>query len=374
MTATGVIGLFLPIFLYDLFGENFLLVMLYYGLGSLLYVVALPFGAIFLNDFGLRNALRVSVFLEALFYGVFYLVRQDTLIYFIPFSLLVLTLFRISYWLPYHVDFAKFTKGLNRGRQFSMIEATRNIAMGLMPLLSGYIIIRFGFSLVFVLAIVLTLLSELFYIRIPKANETFSWSVHDTWKAFFAPHNRKVVFAFAADGMERAIGIVIWPIFIFQLLEGNYFHVGAVSSIIVIITVILQLALGRLIDVKKSEHLVLRWGSTFYALGWIVKIFIITAFHIFVAGVYHNLMKIFMRTSFDVLTYEIAADQGHYVDEFTVLHEMAVHAGKVMLTVFVVLFATFLPLQWTFVIAAFAAMLLNIIREGKYVERVSRTY
>ena len=82
---------------------------------------------------------------------------------------------------------------------------------------------------------------------------------------------------------------------------------------IVAVTIILQLTVGRLAD-KFSKRKMIKWGNVIYASGWVAKIFIGTAFQIFIVSTYHNLAKIFSRTPFDALTYEKAADQGHYVD------------------------------------------------------------
>jgi len=45
--ASGLLGLFLPIFLYELFGNQYLWVFAFYGLASLLYVLTIPIGVKF---------------------------------------------------------------------------------------------------------------------------------------------------------------------------------------------------------------------------------------------------------------------------------------------------------------------------------------
>jgi MFS family permease len=369
MISTGFLGVFLPIFLLELFGGSFRLMVLYYGVGSLLYIIFVPLGAQFLNKFGFRNALRASVFLGALFYVIFYLIDHGNLMYLIPLSLIVVTLYRITYWLPYNVDFAKFTDGVNRGRQMSALKATRRIITGFIPLLSGFIIAKFGFDAVFIIAIFLYFSSGIFYIKIPRTKEKFSWSYSRVWEELFLKENRGAVFAFIADGMEGMVGLVVWPVFIFELLNGDYFQVGALSAFIIVITILLQLSLGKSIDKKSNGRKVLRFGSAMYSIGWIIKIFISTAFHIFIAGVYHNLARVFTRTSFDILTYEIAADQGHFVDEFTILHEVAIGVGKVLMALIAISLSYFLPIQWTFAIAAFSAIALNMLNPKHYFER-----
>lgn len=361
MIASGLLGIFMPIFLYNLFGQNFQSMVLYYGSGYLLYGIFVALGAGFLNKFGFRRALRLSILFGALFYTIFYFMGANNYLYLVPLSILILTFYRLLYWIPYRVDFAKFTDKENRGKQLSAVRATRNIIGIFIPLIAGWIISRFGFDILFLAAIALYLVSYLPYLALPRTEEKFSWTYRETWQYFFSKRYRKTILAFMADGAETIVGFIVWPIFIYEILKGNYFQVGAVSTLIIAVTVIVQLYTGKYIDAKKHRHKILRWGTLFYSLGWIVKIFIATSFQIFAAGTYHNLAKIFTRTPFDVLTYEMAADNGHYIDEFTVLHEMAVASGRILMVAAVLLISIFFEIQWTFLLAAGAALLLNLL-------------
>jgi hypothetical protein len=91
----------------------------------------------------------------------------------------------------------------------------------------------------------------------------------------------------------------------------------------------------------------------------------VSSFQIFITATYHNLSKIFIRTPFDVLTYEMAADEGHYVDEFTVIHEIAVSLGKAGMLLLVLFVSMFVSLQWTFILGALSALLYNTIEFNK---------
>ena len=158
------------------------------------------------------------------------------------------------------------------------------------------------------------------------------------------------------------VGVVVWPIFIFEVLRGNYFQVGLISTFIIGITVILQLGMGKYIDNYAKEKRILKIGTFLVSLGWIFKIFIGTAFQVFVVGAYHSVSDIFRKTPFDSLRYEIAADKGHYIDEQTVLYEMAIQSGKVIMAILVFLISIFFAIQWAFILAAVAVMALNLIR------------
>ena len=359
--ASGLLGIFMPIFLYTLFDSNFQLVMMWYLIGILLYMTVIAYGAQFLNRFGFRKALQVSAIFGALHYIVFYFMNKETMLYLIPISIITLTFWRMTYWLPYHIKFVQFTQKKNRGRQLSLMLATASLLGVFAPIIAGAIITHLDFKVLFIIAIVLFLASGIPYLTIPRTHEKYSWSYIETWKQLFSKKNRTLVVPLISDGAENAVGIIIWPIFIFEILNGNYFEVGAISTFIIGATTIMQLATGKYIDKKIKKEYMLKLGSIMYSLGWIFKIFVATSFHIFAAGAYHSVMKVFTRTPFDTLVYEIAADQGHYIDEFTTLREMAIGIGRVVMLVVAIIVSLYASIAWTFALAAVASLGLNVL-------------
>ena len=364
LISSSLLGVFLPIFLFDLFDGDFRLVALFFGVSSLAYALVVALSAQFLNKFGFRKSLRISLFFGALFYVIFYFLDKSNFVYLIPLSMVVLVVFRVLYWLPYHVDMAKFTDKKNRGREMSVLYAFKMLVGVFSPFIAGFVIVKFGFDLLFVAAIVLYCLSYFPLLRIPRTEEKFSWGYREAWRNTFSKGNRKVAFAFWADGAESIVGVVVWPIFMYQLLNGDYLQVGMITTLLTGVTVVLQLLVGKTIDKKMKKEKVLGLGSMLYAFGWVIKIFIVTAFQIFITGAYHSIVKIFMRTPFDALTYDLAADNGHYVDEFTVIHEIMFHLGKASMAVMVIFIYATMAIQWAFLLAAGAALMLNFLRSG----------
>jgi len=100
-------------------------------------------------------------------------------------------------------------------------------------------------------------------------------------------------------------------------------------------------------------------------LGWIFKTFVATGFQIFVVSTYHNFAAIIMQTPFSAITYEKASDAGHYVDELTVLREMSLNTGRAVGAAVLIVVVNFVGLQWTFVLAAFASLFINLINEKR---------
>ena len=71
---------------------------------------------------------------------------------------------------------------------------------------------------------------------------------------------------------------------------------------------------------------------------------------------------IVLRTSLDTLVYEKAADRGHYIDEYTLIKEMAIHMGRVLILLLVACLLVFLPMQVTFILASVATLFIILLR------------
>lgn len=357
--GSSLIGLFLPIYLLTVFDLNIRFVLIFFLLTHLLYIFFCPLGARMINHIGLNNSLRISVFLFAGYYLCLYFINYN--VYTIAaLALLILTLTRAFFWIPYHTDLAIYTDKKNRGKSIGLLWATSTFLGVVMPVFSGFLITKFGYGLVFILAIVIYLCAFIPLLALPPAYEIYSWGYFETFKNFFKKKNRKLVLANMANGAENEVGIVIWPIFVWQLLEGNYLAVGAISSLIVFGTIVLQLSAGKITD-KFDKRKIIHWGSLFYAIGWFAKIFVLSALQIFFVGTYHSFAQIFKDTPFDTLNYELLADQGHFVDEYTVIKEIAVQSGKVIMLAFVILIISKVSLNWAFALAALASLFINFL-------------
>lgn len=357
--ANGFIGLFLPIFLLTKLNYRIEYVFLYFLIGYVGYAVILPFGARLLNKIGLRRSLRISVFLDGAFYGCLFFIDKSPL-FFLVLSIIIIVIDRLMFWLPFHIDFAKFTERSNRGKEVSLLWGAKSFLGVALPVVAGFLIGRFGFNPMFMIAIVLFTAAFIPFLMLPRTEERFSWGIAETFGRFFSKDNRSLVIANLANGAENAVGVIIWPIFIWQLLNGNFFEVGAISSLIIFVSIILQMAVGKYADLFNKRKM-LHWGSAFYASGWLAKIFVLTAGQIFIVGAYHSLTQIFKDTPFDTLNYEIMADHGHYVDEYTVLKEMAVMLGKTLMLIFAIFVALNFGLNWTFGLAALASLFINML-------------
>ena len=308
---------------------------------------------------GLKKSIIIGRSLSILFYIVLLFFRQNILLAVI-FLEIILLLFRLFYWVPYHVDFAEFTDKKLRGREISLLRIVNYIISVFAPLSAGLVLAKYNFNFLFVVALLLFAASILPLSMVRDVREKFSFGYLQTFRVLFQPQNRKLRIAYGADGAQNFVGVIVWPIFVFQLLHQNYVAVGSISALIIGVTILFQYLTGRYVDTIGSKK-VLRLGSGLYSLAWFLKAFVVTAYHIFLVGAFQSLAALVLRTPFDSLFYEKAADEGSYVDEYTVLREISINTGRVLCALLVVLLVLFLGIRASFIVAALFSLLLNFL-------------
>jgi len=361
--AVAILGVFVPIFLYETTGENFYVVGTFYAFASLGYVLAIVPGVQLMNIFGYKKSLVVGAIFTVLTYVILFFMTEVNIYLLLGPLLGVIVLNRVFHWVPYHVDFAEFTKAGERGRNVSLTYATIAFLGIIGPILAGYIIDNSGYSVLFAIAIILMVIATVSYSFVPETYEKFTWSFKETWYRLFSHEYRSMAFGKFASGVEKIITLIAWPIFLYEILNGNVFEIGAVATFVTAVTVLVQISLGGFLDKwgRFGKEHTLKIGSLLYAVGWVIKIFVLSIVQIFFVGLYHNVTKIFTKTPFDALFYDMSADQGRYVDEFTVLSEMADHLGRFTGLLIVVGLTMLISIKWTFIIGAIAAIFFNLI-------------
>lgn len=360
--AIALLGIFLPIFLYEIANEQFIVVGAYYAAISLLYVLVLAPGMKLVNRIGFSHALAIGALFCVIMNAFLFFLTSENASFFLPLIMVAMAGYWVFHWVPFHVDFMLFSRKGQRSRQVSMSLATRAFLGVIGPLLAGFIIANAGYSALFGTAMVLMMVSAVSYLMVPESDTEFIWSIKETWREFFNPKHRKVLGAEFAWGAETIVNLIVWPIFLYEILDGNVLEIGAVSTIIVAVTIVIQLLLGSYLDKHTdSLHKTLKFGSVLNAFGWVVKIFVLSTLQVFLVGLYHNLVRMVARTPYTSIIYDTSAEQGKYMDEFTVLREMAQHLGRAVSLIVVAFISIFISIGWAFLLAAAASIALNLV-------------
>tara|TARA_B100000745_G_scaffold296537_1_gene242059 strand:- start:3789 stop:4997 length:1209 start_codon:yes stop_codon:yes gene_type:complete len=360
--ATALLGMFVPIFLYKTTGEQFWIVGVFYAAISVGYAALLVPGMTITNKIGFSRTLAFGALFSVAQFAILYFTDEINIWHLLLPLLVSMILYRIFHWVPYHVDFTAFTKGGERGRDVSLMFATIAFMGMIGPVLAGYIIDNSGYDMLFAIGTVLLAIAGVSYLFVPAVDEKFTWTYKETVQHMLSPNFRNVFVGEMANGAEVIVSLIAWPIFLYEVLNGNFLEIGALSTVIVAVTIIVQLIVGKHLDGKGDNKIqTLKRGSMLYAVGWIFKIFVLSAAQIFFVGLYHNVTKIFLKTPYSAILYDMSGEQGKYVDEFTVMREMSSHIGRAIALVVMVGLTLVMPIEWTFIIGVVASLAVNAI-------------
>lgn len=364
--AFGSLGVFVPIFFYKEFSYDLEFVIALYLVMFGLFLLMVPLTVRLLRTLGTRRMLMLGLLAAGLSAVSLYYFPYDPLIATVSYAFFA-ALYRGLYWVPYHVDFAHSLDSKMRGRQLAFL---RNIASAILiavPMIGGFIITVAGFPVLFLFSIVLVVVSMIPLCFMQHTYERYSWGYAETFFHLFKRANRKLFLANAANGAQGVALTILWPIYVFVLLDERYTALGIIVSLTVVVVIILRALVGRLFD-KWSQKKVLVVGVVLATTGWVSKLFVQTPFEIFTADSYHNFGQTVNKLSFDATTYEQSADNGRFIDEYTTLKEMALNIGRVLMLLGVAVLLTAYDLRIAFIVAAGVSLLMIFLNKSSRVQ------
>ncbi len=359
--ASSIVGVFLPIFLYEFFDLSIVAVLLWYAIN---FAVKFPFQVWAAQIFS-RTGLIVSMVFGTLgimlFYWTFYLLDAGSGLdpyLLMTLGIIGLTIVSCFYWSPFHIDYAQLAPKQARGAYLARLYALQSLIHVAAPVLAGWVIVTQGFRVNFFLGLVLAGASIVPLLFLPPVNVKYEFGFWESFKRLFGKRFRPMSLSMMAYGAENIVGVVVWPIFLYAIFNGQYLEIGAFAAIIVVIGLALELLVGRETD-RFSPARLLKYGTGIYALGWVWKGLVETVVGVFAASTFHNVGAILLRTPMDTLMYEQAADSGHYIDEYTVLREIALGIGRVLMLLFLIAVTSVFSIGASFFVAAVVSLGIN---------------
>lgn len=358
--ANALIGIFVPIFLFVEFNNSISLVLSFFLVHYCLFALAVPMGAIIMSKIGLKKAMIFSsLFNVSTYIGLYCLTSTKNLLFLIP-ILLSWNLFRALYWTPYHTSFAEFTDQKHRGIEVAFFLGTISFIELVLPAASGYFIDNHGFLILYGIVSCVIFLSIIPLLFMKEIYETYSFGYIESFQKLFSKKWRTLIIPYASDGAETVVGHIVWPIFIFILLHGQYTAVGIISSLVGLTVIITRFFAGQLSD-KFSKRDLIKYSNIFYAFGWMLKIFVETFFQIFIVNTYHKIVFVMRQTPFAALRYEQAAHEGSLIDEYNVMREVSINIGRIISILCLLVAVQFLPLSSAFILAAIFSFFITLL-------------
>ncbi len=356
-SATQIIGIFFPVFLYEFFGLDLQWTLLWFAANYLFRIPFFIWGAKIFSRTGLVASMFIGTISWIAIYGTAYLL--DVAPDFHPWTFLGLliafsAITNAFYWAPFHVDFAKFSSKKHRGKQVGIFYALQRLVGVGAPIAGGFMIATYSYGAAFAVGIGLVLLSLIPLSFLPRTNVQYEYGFLETFKKMFQKRYRYLTLSMMAYGADSAVGYIAWPIFLFIVFDGAYLNIGIFASLLVVVNILLQLIVGKQIDHHHKRKMI-KVGVDLYALGWFFKALVDSVVGVFAVSTFHTFGSILMRTPVDVMIYEKAADSGHYIDEFTVIREMALTFGRVIIVALLAVLTIYMSISVAFVAAAVAA-------------------
>lgn len=324
--AVAMVLLFEPIYLYK---QGFSLVhILFFYLGVYcLYFFTLPLGAKFAKWHGCEKSILVGT----LFY-VFYFLALALIAWkpwFIIVASVLLTLQKTFYWPGYHGDFAKYSLKEERGREIGNMIAIVSTVFVIGPILGGLISSIAGFTMLFIVASILILLSNLPLLITKEEFRPAHFSYFGALKGIFNFREWRSFLSFIGYG-EELIVMTMWPIFMYIVLKSNVLSVGGVIALSTLITSLAILFIGKFTD-KRNDVGILRAGSLFRIPVWFGRAMVTNGFGIFLVDIFSRISKTMVSVPLTALIYTKAKRAG--VMNYIIYFEMVLVLGKILAVV-----------------------------------------
>lgn len=339
----AMVLIFEPIYLYQL-GYKIYQIVLFYLAVYVLYFFSLPLGAKFANKYGYENGMFLGSILYIPFYLSLFLITKFSFMFVVAIIFYVLQ--KMFYWPAFHGNFSHNSVNREEGREISSSSISSSLMFIFGPIIGGVIITYFGFSVLFIIASMLFLLSNIPMLLTKESFTKRNFKYSFIFTDLFKKSNLRNLFSTIGYAEELML-MVFWPIFMIVIID-SYEKIGLLSGISSLIMLIATLYIGKICD-KRDKKIVLRLSSFFYAFTWIAKIFARTIMPIFVFDTVAKTAKSGVDVSMRSIVYEggreayrnSGDENNNNIMERCVNFEAGLILGKIFACLVILIFAIF---------------------------------
>lgn len=275
--------IYVPIFLYlkgsELWGSatyGLLLIVAFYGLQRIFLLIGLFPLSKMVEKMGFRKSISLSVIFLMGYTGSLLLSQSN--LYFLIAAIVCGSCQITLYWLSRDSALSQDIKTGLMGSRMGFIGALENIAGLLGPFVGGVIVTIFGYSTLFVVALIILGLSAIPLWWMPP----HSHKNGVTWSGFWyfisdARYLHQAVASFSSALNEYGNG-VIWPIILFvQGIQNE--NLGVIYSAVAVVTIVVQYLAGTWFDKLRArkdftDEGIYGIATVGLSMAWVVRIFV----------------------------------------------------------------------------------------------------
>jgi len=325
--AIGLVGIFLPIYVFLYFNRSVEMAAIFYLVQFLGAGLLAPIMAKLVSRGGIKRTLMWSNPILGIYVLFLILAKYwgiTAIILAIAFKIIYLT----SFWIAHDIYFSKFSENGKRGKEMGNVNIISLIVNSMAPFAGGFGIVWFGFAPVFVVSVILLTVSSFPLFYSPEVREVFSLNWKGVYKKAFNRRNLRNTIIFMFRGMELGAGLLLLPIFVYIVIE-NLETIGWITSLSLFLLVGVSYYVG-----KENDH----WGSKkvmsitsiLHGISWVGIVFIKTPLHYFFYRTLLGLAGLANGISYGSLLYKRAYETGSGVDEYVTMYTVAHSLGRAM--------------------------------------------
>jgi MFS family permease len=345
----GFVGIFVPIYLLQL-GFPLSTVILYLMIHHI-SLLAGAFLSIFIsNKIGLVRCWYIRVFLiTLLFTGLHFLSVNHSIVFMLG---IISGIESAFFWIPYNIFTVRKTDRATMGSSLAFMSNIGSAVGLVIPLVAALIIVSYGYSVLFAVALFFILISLVPVLVLRKERTHFQFSFKSMID--IARKNRHFILPEIFDNLGQDAG-VIWALFIFTagltVLDLGYLGVmgGIVGIVVTYIT-------GFLID-KWHKQKVIRFGAIFTTLTWIgsylIAIYLPTPVMLYVVTVLRGFAIGIFAMSYGAVMFNRARSDDA---QFIVLREIPTILGRVVVFTASLIFISMGHFELTFIVVGILSL------------------
>jgi len=329
--ALSLSTIFIPIYLLNI-GYTFGSVFLFYALTRAVHAaISIP-AAKLASRYGFKHMIFYSIPFLIAFFALLFSIET----YRWPLSLLAVVggLNAGLFWIGFHVDFGKFSSRKRRGTELGRIIILSSVLAVAGPFLGGVTAMYLGFKILFFAIAGMLLLSTipLFWSKDLHSPAKF------TMAGVFKNQSMGNLLSFFGYGIDRALGLVVWPVFLFFNVLDSYGVLGSIFSVMLLFSLLLTLVISKLVD--SYRRTILRIGSLMNAAVWVARTFVKTPIHVFITDALYGISHTAVYLPFNALAYDKANKKD--LVKFTVFREIVLNLGQVAIFLTMYFFSDFI--------------------------------
>lgn len=354
----GLIGIFVPIYLWKLGFTLGSILLVYAGIYFVQAILQPPM-AFLIARLGPKHLIALSMPLLILNYIVLWTMPT----YHWPLWLVSLTegIALVFFWQAYHWDLSRAKSCNHATSELTSVYLLSSIAGACAPFIGGFISTQYGINYVFGIVAFLLVFTifPLFATSEPHVTKKIDFNKLNGKKI------QKQVLSFMGLCAHGAVGQVVWPILVYLIIK-TYQGVGLVSSLSMIATFAATYFIGKAADSGRRIKFI-KLGSYLLSITWFLKTLTSTFFHIFSLDFLNNLANSLFYSSF-VSEYYLHADEESRT-EYIVVMEVAADISRFvvfMLLYFLTLyFSVQTVLMVGLILAGFSSLLIGLMPPSK---------